>query len=402
MHHNQYQEHKIPVHELKLGMYVANLDKPWEETDFLFQGFLITNTNELFALQEQCEYVYVRASHYSNGRGQAEKVQYINKIRLSDELSSARSAYQNACSDTKIILDGMRLTGNLDIKRINNIVDEMVDSVLRNEGALLLLSQIKNKDEYTAEHSLRVGLFSAALGKELGLRPLEINNVATCGLLHDIGKVKIPIEILNKPGSFTTEEYELMKAHTIYGKKLLIGKSGIYAGAVDTAFSHHERLDGSGYPRAVGTEKIPYFAKIVAIADTYDAITSHRCYKDGVPSIKAFEILFKHCDTGYERELVETFIKMMGVYAPGCIVEMTNGEIGIVLSINKGQRLKPKVLLLKTKTNSEIKQRLVDLSANVTDLNSKVYAVKDAYIDGTFDINLRDYLGKGLKVDFDD
>ncbi len=401
MHHNQDLEHQIPVNDLVLGMYVTNLDKPWEETDFLFQGFMITNTAELMALQEQCNYVYVRAAVHSNGPMQTEKVQYINKIRLNDELSSARSAYQNACSDTKIILDTMRFTGNLDIERINNIVDEMVGSVLRNDGAMLLLSQIKNKDEYTAEHSLRVGLFSAALGKELGLKPLEIKNLATCGLLHDIGKVKIPIDILNKPGAFTSKEYELMQAHTTYGKKLLIGQPGIYAGAVDSAFSHHERLDGTGYPRGVGAEKIPYFAKIVAISDTYDAITSHRCYKDGTPSIEAFEILFKHCDTNYDRELVESFIRMMGVYAPGCIVEMTNGEVGIVLSINKGQRLQPKVLLLRTKTNPTIKQRLVDLSANATDSCNKIYIVKEAYIDGAFDINLSDYLGKGLKIDFD-
>ncbi|MCW8932865.1 MAG: HD-GYP domain-containing protein, partial [Gammaproteobacteria bacterium] len=313
--HKQYQEHKIPVNELALGMFVTQLDKPWEESSFLFQGFMITNKNELSALQEECEYVYVRASVNSTNHTQTNQVNYINKIRLSDEMSNARSAYQDACSDTKIILDTMRLSGNLDIKRINKIVDDMVDSVLKNKGAMLLLSQIKNKDEYTAEHSLRVGLFSAALGKELGLKPLEIKNLGTCGLLHDIGKVKVPIDILNKPGAFTGNEYETMKAHTTYGKKLLIGKSGIYAGAVDTAFSHHERLDGKGYPRGVNSEKIPYFAKIVAIvaiADTYDAITSHRCYKDATPSIKAFEILFKNCDTSYEKALVETFIKMMG------------------------------------------------------------------------------------------
>jgi len=192
-----------------------------------------------------------------------------------------------------------------------------------------------------------------------------------------------------------------MKAHTTYGKKLLIGKSGIYAGAVDSAFSHHERLDGTGYPRGVGSEKIPHFAKIVAVADTYDAITSHRCYKDATPSIKAFEILFRECDKGYEKSLVETFIKMMGVYAPGCIVEMTNGEVGIVISTNKEERLLPTVLLLRTRNNPQIKQRLINMAADATDARNKVYVVKDAYIDGTFDIHLKDYLSKGLKIDFD-
>jgi len=340
MHNKNYQEHKVPVNELGLGMFVTNLDKPWEESEFLFQGFMITNQNELLALQEQCQYVYVRASIDTNKPIQDGNVQYVNKIRLTDEMSNARSAYQNACSETKIILDTMRLTGNLDVDRVNSIVDDMVDSILRNDGAMSLLSQIKHKDEYTAEHSLRVGLFSASLAKELGLKPLEIKNAGTCGLLHDIGKVKIPIDILNKPGAFTQEEYELMKSHTTSGKKLLIGQSGIYPGSVDTAFLHHERLDGTGYPRGVSSEKIPYFAKIVAVADTYDAITSHRCYKDGKTSLKAFGILYKHCGTGYEKELVETFIKVMGVYAPGCIVEMTNDEVGIVISTNKTKRLR--------------------------------------------------------------
>ncbi|MCU7938744.1 MAG: hypothetical protein KZQ64_01805 [gamma proteobacterium symbiont of Bathyaustriella thionipta] len=192
-----------------------------------------------------------------------------------------------------------------------------------------------------------------------------------------------------------------LQVHQTHGKKLLIGKSGIYSGSVDTAFAHHERLDGGGYPRGVGADKIPYFAKIIAIADTYDAITSHRCYKDGTPSIKAFEVLFKNCDTAYDKELVEIFIKMMGVYAPGCIVEMTNSEIGIVISTNKDKRLKPKVLLLRSRDNPHIKQRLIDMSADTTDSRNNVYVVKEAYIDGTFDIHLSDYLKKGLKIDFD-
>jgi HD-GYP domain-containing protein (c-di-GMP phosphodiesterase class II) len=360
---------------------------------------MITNNNELRALQEQCTIVYVRAVIDQNTASQ--KAHYISKIRLSDELSNARSAYQSACSDTKIILDTMRLSGNLDIDRVNHVVDDMVDGILKNEGAMMLLSQIKNRDEYTAEHSLRVGLFSAALAKELGLKPLEIKNAGTCGLLHDVGKVKVPLDILNKPGAFTQQEYDIMKAHTSYGRKLLIGKAGLYAGAVDAAFTHHERLDGKGYPRGVSAEKIPYFARIVAIADTYDAITSHRCYKEGLASLKAFEILFNNSDTCYERELVETFIKMMGVYAPGCVVEMHNGEIGVVISTNKSKRLEPRVLLVRNKEQFYSQQRMVDLSNRAEDANQLPYVIKDAYIDGTFDIKLSDYLEQGLQIDFD-
>ena len=393
--HPNYKEHKMFVDDLSLGMFIIALDKPWEESDFLFQGFMITNTDELLALQQQCQFVYIRKSLNKNTNTET----FIHKIRLNDDMAHARSAYQSACSNTKVIFDTLRFSENLDVNKVNHVVDDIVDGILKDEAAMLLLSQIKNRDEYTSEHSLRVALFSGALAKEIGLKPLEIKNVTVCGLLHDVGKIQVPLDILNKPGKFTDAEYTIMKAHTTYGRKMLIGQSGFYEGAVDVAYSHHERLDGQGYPRGVDSSQIPYFAKIVAVADTYDAITSDRCYKEGLSSLKAFEILHNNCDTCYEKNLVEHFIKLMGVYAPGCIVELNTGDIGIVISTNKTKRLLPKVLILRNKEGFYKQQRMFDLYT-LENKESNEYKVKEAYADGSFDIKLSDFLTQGLQIEF--
>lgn len=153
----------------------------------------------------------------------------------------------------------------------------------------------------------------------------EIQNLALCGLLHDVGKTRIPIEILNKPSSLTDEEFALMRNHAVHGRTILMATGGSLQGAVDVAFSHHERVDGKGYPRGLPAQNIPYFAKIIALVDTYDAITSTRVYQKALASMHALEIIHKNRGTQFDAELADAFIRMVGIYPPGSIVEMLNG-----------------------------------------------------------------------------
>ena len=351
--HQEIIESQVDVSQLAIGMHVIRLDRPWEDTDFLIQGFVIRDQSEIDSLRAQCEFVFIEGRvegaaipQDGNGNGNGRKssglmgffrkkrasepvqnthrpvpprkhVRYINKIDAGREMETAVIRFEEAQKTAKSIMSGLRVGRTLDLNNARTVVNHCVESVLRNENALLLLTKIKHQDEYTAEHCINVSILAAAFGKHLGLLEGEIRNLALCGLLHDVGKTRIPNEILNKPGALTPKEFDVMRHHTTHGRTILMGTSNSLNTAVDVAFSHHERMDGSGYPRGLHAQQIPYFAKIIGLVDTYDAITSNRVYDKGRASMQALEIIHKHRGTQFDEELADAFIRMIGVYPPG-------------------------------------------------------------------------------------
>ncbi len=428
--HQEIVETQLDVSELAIGMHVIRLDRPWEDTDFLIQGFVIQDPAEIEALQAQCDFVFIEGKihktrqvpeHKSNGKLSGltrlfkrkpqpsseaarppiprRRVTYINKVETSREMTTAKVRFEDAQQTAKTIMSGLRVGRTLDINNARTVVKGCVESVLRNENALMLLTKIKHQDEYTAEHCINVSILSAAFGKHLGLLQGEIETLALCGLLHDVGKTKIPDEILNKPGALTPEEFALMRDHTTHGRSILMGVSHSLNTAVDVAFSHHERMDGSGYPRGLEAHQIPYFAKIIGLVDTYDAITSNRVYDKGRASMQALEIINKHRGTQFDAELADEFIKLIGIYPPGSIVEMTNGEVGIVVESHPGKKLKPCVLLVREADKSVMAAyRTVDLRVSPEDSAGNVYRIAREVPDGTYNIVLQEFVEQGLIV----
>ncbi|MCW8931325.1 MAG: HD-GYP domain-containing protein [Gammaproteobacteria bacterium] len=404
----EYIELKRSVDLLEIGMFVSRLDRPWEETDFIYQGFQINTLDELHTLKETCEYVYVRAakqkwhieqdSEPSEESKQQERITYINKVPIDQELNQARSAYRDASSQTSAILDSIRLTGELNVHQVNQVVDDCVDSILRNDSALVWLTQIRNKDNYTAEHSLRVCIYAIALGRELGFRELELQNIGVCGLLHDVGKVRIPENLLLKQENLTEEEVKIMQLHPVYGKKLLISKSGIYPGAVDVAYCHHERLDGSGYPRGITAERIPYYAKIIGILDSYDSMISDKPYSKGMTTLDACRHIYQCKDSLYDKTILGHFIHFIGIYAPGSLVEMNTGEVGIVIETNNEDGIKPKILLVLGSDKQEKNERIIDLKKGDITFTNTRYVIKKSLSNGAYGIKIESYLKKGLLV----
>jgi HD-GYP domain-containing protein (c-di-GMP phosphodiesterase class II) len=399
----EYIELKRSVDLLELGMFVTRLDRPWDETDFLYQGFQINTMDELRALQETCKHVFVRTAKKKwhveqeaqpnvDDAASNEKIIYINKIPIEQELSHATSIYKDACSQTSAILDSIRLSGELDVNQVNQVVDDCVDSILRNDSALVWLTQIRNKDNYTAEHSLRTCIYAIALGRELGFQELELQNIGACGLLHDVGKVHLPSELLIKQNNLTLEEIKIMQQHPMYGKKLLISKAGIYPGAVDVAYCHHERLDGSGYPRGITADRIPYYAKIIAIIDSYDSMISDKHYSQGMTTLDACRHIYQCKDTLYDKVILGHFIHFIGIYAPGSLVEMNTGEVGIVIEANNDEGIKPRILLILGSDKQEKNERIVDLKKGDITFTNTVYAIKKSLSSGAYGIKIEDYL----------
>lgn len=362
---------RIPVAALQIGMRVYELDRPWEETPFLFQGFQIESEEEIRILKELCEHVVVdvesrvdfRIGRTDATSGFTPSTTVIRKERsVQREFSSAHKTYKESSRLVRDIMDDIRLGKSIDTPAAKEAVGSCVDSVISNPDALLLLTRIKNKDEYTAEHSLNVAILTIALGRQLGLNKDKLMEVGMCGMLHDVGKILTPQDVLNKPGRLTREEMEEMKKHPTHGRDILISSDGVVGSALDVAFGHHESLDGTGYPRGLTDNQLTMLTKMVAITDTFDAITSDRVYRNGSPVMDALQILNRNRGKRFDSKLVMRFVKAVGIFPPGSVVELSNGEYGVVIESHPVQKLRPKVLILKGPFETDLEPRVVDLA----------------------------------------
>lgn len=365
---------KIDVRELKVGMYVCALDKPWLESGFLFQGFELKTQADIDAVRKECEYVYIDIEKQSVilkhalkptpylTTGTLEKKR-TNQPRISfiQEIDQATDTYGKTSNLVRSFMEDVQLGRGINVAVAKKAVAECVDSVLRSTDALLWMTQLKRKDVYTAQHSMNVCILSIALGKHLNFSPVELNNLGLCGMMHDMGKMNVPLEILNKPGQLEGKELKIMQSHTLYGRKLLLASKDMFPGAIDVACSHHERLDGAGYPYKLTDSQITPYSRIVTIADVYDAISSDRVYKKGKTHLETISIMTKNSGTHLDPKLIFKFIECMGIYPPGNLVELNSGEVGIVIEVNPEHKLKPKILLILDENKQRHPLQLIDL-----------------------------------------
>lgn len=400
---------KIDVAQLTIGMYVIELDRPWTETSFLFQGFRIRQQEEIRLLQEACKHVWVdsrltvgvKQQIIENHALAPELQPIVGKVSFTQEMDQASPVWHAAREESLRLLDAVRMGQELDVSAVKAVVRECVDSILRNPAAMLWLARIKSSDHYTAEHSLRVAIFAIALGRELALPDYQLEQIGVCGMLHDVGKIKVPSAILNKPGALTAEELRIMQSHAIEGRRLLMSNQQVTPATVDVAYSHHERLDGKGYPRGLNASRIPYFAKIIAVVDAYDAINSDRVYSKGKSSLESLRILFDATNSHFDEEIVGHFIRLIGIYPPGEIVELNTGEVGIIIGCSPASKLKPKILRVLDANKKLCKEIVIDLATTTTDANGKPCRVHEVHSSGAFGIDIEAYRRKGLLMPAD-
>lgn len=398
---------RIHISELQIGMYVSQLDRPWLETPFLMQGFLIESMDDIAAVAEYSEHVWIDAVHEEwvapevKGTLSGKKSQprtYINKVDTRREHAQALEIYREARQMARSLLNGLRFGSVINSTEAKATVKSCVDSVLRNPDALIWMSKIRSQDEYTAEHCLNVCILAIAFGRHLGRSEAELEKLGLCGLLHDVGKMRVPSEVLNKPAKLTEKEFNMIKAHATHGRNLLMASKGIPNSAVDVAYSHHEKVDGSGYPRQLSSAGISDLAKIVAIVDAYDAMTADRCYSEGIPSTEALKIIFKDRGTHFDDRLALEFIKSVGLYPPGTLVELVNGLIAIVFETNAKFRHLPSIIAVNQQQEPLDKKRLIHLAEIEKGLLSKDYLIKRALKDGSFGVSVREYGDLGLSI----
>ena len=399
-----------PVNQLKVGMYIVELDRPWLETSFLFQGFELKNEAQIQAVKDVCDYVYIDLTKKSTQKRALPNTHQALKpetpliytsapLKLSNfekEIPRSQSIYRDTGRHVSEFMERIARGEGIDTKLAKEAVAECVNSILHSPDAILWLSQLKNRDEYTAQHSLNVCVLSIVLGRHINLSETQLNYVGLCGMMHDMGKMLVPLEVLNKPGKLEPEEMEVMQSHAKLGYELLQSSYDMYPGAIEVAYTHHERLDGQGYPRKINHSGLSLFTRIVTIVDIYDAITSDRVYQKGRTHLEATNVMVNCSGTQLDGDLVVKFIESIGVYPPGCIVEMTNGAVAIVVEVNEKTKLRPKIMLILNEDKDPVPEQVIDLSKMVEDSIGNVYTIKGIIRADQYGIDIGKYYQEGV------
>ena len=409
-----------------MGMYISELDRPWVETPFLFQRFELRTSEEMEQLKKHCTYVYVDTElgpDVAPKPRDKESVVRIRKLEKQDEKikrevkkiaeapsrRSQRPAYPDRTpfqrelvrarevqSQTRVLMrttiEEVQKGKAINIPLAEKVVDNMVESVIRNPDALVCLSQLKDVSEYTALHSVRTCVLALTFGRHLVLSKDELKILGVGALLHDIGMAKLPATILDKPGGLTVEEFELMTQHVPWGLEILKQSGEVPPAALEILEQHHERHDGSGYVRKLKGDLIGYVGAICAIVDVYDAITSQRVYRGPVSADDALKRMYEWRHKDFHAELVEEFIKCMGIYPIGSLVELSTGGVGVVITINRARRLKPKVVLLLTANKKPLSHKVITDLAEHRDGLGREYKIKRVLPAGTYSINPMEHL----------
>jgi putative nucleotidyltransferase with HDIG domain len=262
------------------------------------------------------------------------------------ELDRAKEVHHQTLQTVKETLHSLRMGKSFSTEAVKSAAEEIVSSILRNPDALISLSQIKGYDEYTYTHSVNVGIIATSLAHFMGYHGEDLLHIGMGGVLHDIGKMRVPESILNKPGKLTDEEFEIVKRHPADGVAFLQGKKDMNEIVFRIISQHHERYNGSGYPYGLQAGAIDEIGVISAVADVYDALTSDRVYREAWTPQKALATIFQGCDRDYARKVVELFTKHLGIYPVGSFIKLQNGEMGVVIRVDRGNLLAPTVLVL--------------------------------------------------------
>ncbi len=351
--------------DLQKGMYVSELDRPWLETPFLFQGFRITNSNEIEQISKLCDFVFVDTEKStipvperlaaSNGEAFGQTEQDTARIvkpaepyrnNFDDEYPVARSIHLHAHEMVATLFNDARMGKSLDVEETRRVVTRMVDSILRNPDALILLACLSRKNDALAAHAMTVCTLSISFGRYLGLDKATLVELGMGALVHDIGETKLPDKLLGDSKDLSEEDRALLQSHTRIGMMIMKKLEGVSETVIAIARDHHERADGSGYPRQLVNSQVDICTRIVSIVDTYDSITSGVHGREQIGLDVALKYIYSWREGLFDALLVEKFIQCIGIYPIGSTVELRSGHIGIVISSQPDARLFPRVMLI--------------------------------------------------------
>jgi HD-GYP domain-containing protein (c-di-GMP phosphodiesterase class II) len=396
---------KINVDDARLGMYIHEICGSWMDHPFWKKSFKLTAAGDLKTLKA-CG---IRELWIDTGRGldvesgaaglsQEEELQKVEsalqqavssrpelepRVSLQEEVERARKIHARAKQEVISMFQEARMGKALQMEQAADLADEINQSIARNAGALLSLARLKNKDDYTYLHSVAVCALMIALGRQFGIEGDTLRELGVAGLLHDVGKMMIPDEVLNKPGRLTDQEFDIVKDHPLRGWEMLKMSPGVTDTALDVCRHHHERIDGKGYPDRISGEALTFFARMGAVCDVYDAITSDRCYKKGWTPGESIRKMVEWKDGHFDDRVFQAFVKTVGIYPAGSLVRLRSGRLGVVIDQTEKSLLTPLVkVFFSSKAQAHIAHEVVDLTKG----NDSIVNVEDP-VEWGFDLN---------------
>jgi HD-GYP domain-containing protein (c-di-GMP phosphodiesterase class II) len=393
---------QISSDEIEIGMYVSSLDRPWLETPFMFQGFIVQDQQEIDELIRLTKFVYILVpddviklekptlqGQSSKSANNLKKNIYKRISAVDEEIEQIRSSHEifsESLSDMeKLIKEGASI--RLDL--IEEPIKIMVKSVSKNPDAYLWLSRLRKFDSFLYKDSLMSAVLSASLGRRLGLEENELQVLSAACLLMDIGKLALPTELIHKSDRLTEEEWELMKTHVQLGVDILSSSSNYKPQIIDIVRTHHERIDGSGYPEGLNGTDIPLFGQIAGIVDQYVAVTNPRPYAEVISHSKAQAMLFNQKGSYFDEMLVEYFIQTLSTYPTGTLVELSTGEVAIVKAQKSSARLKPDVIMLLN-NNKEPYGSYMVVSLDNYSVGNMPVTISSTLANGTYGIQIEE------------
>lgn len=380
---------QVRVEQLLLGMHIHKLGGSWIENPFWRKSFMLAAPKDLKLIVESgvsevwidttlgldiesdpiALVALVPEEQTPGSDTQVIESQVVTAparkhVSMHDELERATKVYATSRVAVTDMFQQARMGRAVDSERANALVGEISASILRNPDALISMARMKTADDYTFMHSVAVCALMIALARKIGLTETETREAGLAGMLHDVGKMAIPLAILNKPGPLTGEEFTSIKTHPAEGHRMLRAGSGVSDVALDVCLHHHEKIDGSGYPERLTGEKISLYARMGAVCDVYDAVTSDRPYKKGWDPSEALRKMAEWKNGHFDDAVFGAFVKILGIYPVGSLVRMQSGRLGVIVEQTENSLLTPKVkVFFSTKAQIRIVPEIIDLSS---------------------------------------
>ena len=375
---------KIHVRDVRVGMFIQEICGSWMDHPFWKKAFLLSSDEDSKTLKTcGIQEVWIDTDKGLDVEGEviapskeeelkkveaelkkvATENRVVQRVPVQQEVQRARAVLSKGKAAVTSMFHEVRMGKAISVSDAEPLVDEISNSIERNPEAFLNLARLKNVDDYTYMHSVAVCGLMIALGKQLGLAGRDLKDAGIAGLMHDVGKALIPNEVLNKPGKLTDAEFEVIKTHPRKGWEILNIAEGANAIALDVCLHHHERVDGTGYPDRISGEPLTLFARMGAVCDVYDALTSNRCYKNGWEPAETIRKMAEWRNGHFDEKIFQAFVKTIGIYPSGTLVRLKSGRLAIVIEQTGKSLLTPIVkAFFSTKSNEPIMPEMIDLS----------------------------------------
>jgi HD-GYP domain-containing protein (c-di-GMP phosphodiesterase class II) len=368
---------RIEIKQLRIGMHCSS----WVSTaSFVKKSFFVNDRDELDQIiNSGIKEVFIDTSKGLDVMSEPasapiakkavgsvapqESTDLTTPLSMNEELKQASKIVNRSKEAITSMFNEARMGKAVNVENAISLVEEITSSVMRNPGALIGLARLKTKDDYTYMHSVAVCALMVSLARQLGFSNEQTRESGLAGLLHDVGKMTIPLDILNNPGKLTDEEFGVVKEHPTAGHRMLLEGGTVGMIALEVCLHHHEKMNGTGYPDRLSGDDISVFARMGAVCDVYDAITSNRPYKQGwCPSESVHKMA--EWDGHFDKNIFQAFVKCVGIYPVGTLVRLKSGRLGVVVEQQIGKSLLlPKVrVFFSSKSNSYIMPQLLDLA----------------------------------------